>query len=499
MADELKQFKLNNSILDDFDKLMSQHLDCVEDLEINEPITNSKIYNIISLCSSVKTLRIKGDMRIDTNKICFNICKPEKLETIVLENVKLPSSKMFTKFNNLQTISLTNITFSNVYGFLNDIANKDCISAINLTNIDFGKKAISVLKKFPNLKYINLNGLKNCNFDSFEFIDDEKVSRLEFKNNIINLRHIPVLMSGKYQKNLNLGLEGNFKNRIVSEGKNTNIKIYTSILNRFIELTDNHPSLSFKIINLVFDSDIDYKKIVPKLQLLKSHITVNMGDLSNIDIESARILKNYLNVKKIDNFTVDEYIEIRRKFDEIVDLNTYKTDELSKFLGIYEYFKSEFQFVNDVNDIKSVFEYKLCSYNYYAIAMASVLKSSGLATNVISGAIDGENGYMWIQVRINGNWYNSDVAYEVKPNSGKKLLNSFTYNCLMDDESFSKTHVSLSGNEEICRTQYKDLVKELRQEEKENVGFLKYITNRIASIFKNNKHKALPEPKKGDV
>ena len=45
--EELKKFELNNKILEDFDKLMTYHLDKVEEIEINEIFINPKLYNKI--------------------------------------------------------------------------------------------------------------------------------------------------------------------------------------------------------------------------------------------------------------------------------------------------------------------------------------------------------------------------------------------------------------------------------------------------------------------
>ena len=102
--EELKKFELNNKIIEDFDKLMTYHLDKVEEIEINEIFINPKLYNIISLCTNAKTLKISGDMRVDVNKIIFNICKPEKLETLILNSVKLPTNKTVQKFTSLKNI-----------------------------------------------------------------------------------------------------------------------------------------------------------------------------------------------------------------------------------------------------------------------------------------------------------------------------------------------------------------------------------------------------------
>ena len=167
--EEISKFELNNNILKDFDKLMSFHLDQIEELDINETLLNTKLYNIIGLCTNLKTLSIVGDLRTDVNKILFSICNPERLETLILNSVKLPTTKSF-KFTNIKTISLDNITFCDVKDFFSRITNKENVIALNLTNVDLGKNSITICKDFSKLKYFNLDNLRNCKFDDFEFI-----------------------------------------------------------------------------------------------------------------------------------------------------------------------------------------------------------------------------------------------------------------------------------------------------------------------------------------
>ena len=58
MTEVLKKFKLDNKVFDNFDDLMSKHLDSVEELTISNIQNNSKYFNIISLFTGVKTLII---------------------------------------------------------------------------------------------------------------------------------------------------------------------------------------------------------------------------------------------------------------------------------------------------------------------------------------------------------------------------------------------------------------------------------------------------------
>ena len=54
----LKKFELNNTVLEDFDALMSKHLDKIEELTISEIDAKSKLLNVIGLCININTLII---------------------------------------------------------------------------------------------------------------------------------------------------------------------------------------------------------------------------------------------------------------------------------------------------------------------------------------------------------------------------------------------------------------------------------------------------------
>ena len=171
--EELKKLKLNNRSLEEFDKLMNYHLDKIEELEIEEININPKLYNLISLCTNLKQLVIKGDLRSDVNKIIFNVCKPENIETLILESVKLPTNKVISKFSNLTTISLNNINFSNLNVFFDSLSKiiqnkKYSLSVIAYDIADYSLFPLSsenyILKKADkNLKKL-LKREKNYSF-----------------------------------------------------------------------------------------------------------------------------------------------------------------------------------------------------------------------------------------------------------------------------------------------------------------------------------------------
>lgn len=114
---DTKKFELNTKILDNFDQIMSMKLDEIEELKVTGLDNGSKLVNIISLCANIKTLIIEGDHRINSDRILTNIFKPEKLENLILNNVKIPKEDSLKRYTNLKMISLNDIRFCNIKEF----------------------------------------------------------------------------------------------------------------------------------------------------------------------------------------------------------------------------------------------------------------------------------------------------------------------------------------------------------------------------------------------
>jgi hypothetical protein len=508
--EELKKFKLDNKVLEDFDRLMTYHLDEVEEIEISEILVNPKIYNIISLCINVKTLIISGDLRVDVNKILFNICKPEKLETLILTSVKLPTTKIFNRFINLKTISLNDIIFSDVNAFFNRIENKDKIIALNLTNVDFGKRSIGICKIFKKLKYFNIDGLKNCNFDDLDFIYENKsIKRFEFYNNEIKFEKINLLCKGRYEKTIEVNVE---------TSPNCAILNSFEIKNEQISLTVNASDLKkcvdfvalYKINNLflILENDIEIGEYIRKFKKVKENVTVAIKDISYLGVQDVNTLRdrldvNFVNIlednneEKINNlsccYSVDDYIEIRKKFDEIVSNISSHVEALDVFYELYNYFKTKVKYDEEACEIKDIFVEQKSSYNLFAKTINSCLNALNIEGKIIAGEVNGEKGYLWNQVKLNDEWYNFDLGEEKKAKADKKGWQYVFKGILLTDEVFYKNHMPLFGNPEKCYTQVQEMKKELKNSVKKT-NFLKKVFYKIKGIFKFNKEKALPAP-----
>lgn len=512
---ELKKLQLNNKSLDEFDTLMGYHLDKIEELEIDEININSRLYNLISLCTNLKQLVIKGDLRSDVNKIFFNICNPENIETLVLESVKLPTTKALSKFSNLSTISLNNINFSDLAGFLDRIPSPEKIIALNFTNVDFGKRPISICSKFENLKYLNLDNLKNCVFDSFDFINKpKKVSRFEFCNNEIDFELASKLLRGKHNKKIEIDLK---------TSKNCGISNSLEIINDEISLTVNSCDLEkaiesisvFRLTNLfiILDNQAELDQYIKKFNKSRAKVTLAINDIAYFNIGDAKKFQDRLGVEFVSVlespnpvkltdcvqcYAIDDYIQMREEFEKIQsEFIASRSNNFERFQELYNYFRNNIKYSQKETDLKQVFVEKKASYNYYALAINSCLKVLGFESKVIRGNLGEEENRLWNQVKINDDWYNFDVAYELKGN--KKLLQNSLKSILLSDEEFYKTHTPyLYCKPKICNIEWQEAKKEIKKEQKkENIkkeSIWKRIYQKLVSIFKFNKDKALPAP-----
>lgn len=513
--EELSRLELNNKSLDEFDKLMNCHLDKIEELEINEININAKLYNLISLCTNLKQLIIKGDLRSDVNKIFFNICNPENIDTIILEAVKLPTNKVVSKFTNLSTLSLNNIQFSDLVGFFNKIPNPEKIIALNLTDVDFGKRPISICSKFENLKYLNFNNLKNCVFDSFEFIYENKnLSRFEFCNNEIEFKNINTLLKGKYNKKIELLIETTenceITNALEINDNEINLTVNTCDLEKAI---DNISFYKLSKLCIILGNNTEISQYIKKFKKIKGKVILAIKDINYFNIEDAKKFRDRLDVQfvnvlespeelkltdDVQLFSIDDYIEIREEFEKVKEEKiSNHSDEIEIFNELYNYLKNEIKYTDEKTDLKDVLINKKASHNYYALIANSLLKELNFDSKVIKGKIgEYDETYFWNQVKINDDWYNFDIAYELKPKSGKKFLQNMFKCNLLNDDQFYKTHTPyLYCKPKLCDSVIQEVKRELKKEKKENkISLWKKICQKYVSIFKFNKEKALPEP-----
>ena len=496
----LKKFELNNKVLEDFDTLMTYHLDQVEELSIKEISINPKLYNIISLCINVKTLIIEGDLRVDTNKIVYNLCKPEKLENIVLNSVKLPTNKILSRFVNLRTIALTNIKFSDINKFFNQIPSKESVIALKLENVDLNRNSISMCGMFENLQFLNIDNLSNCIFDDFSFlINNINLKRINIQNSIVEFDKINALCRLKCRKTIDILLETSDICEIQNsfEVDEDNISYLTVNITDLEKTVEKVNFYKLNELCIIFDDNINLNSYIKTLKKIKNHVSIAINDILYLDLETAQKLRdkihvNYINILgKKDEFdikytySIDKYIALREKFNQIQNEVSEEDTEIDKFFAIYEYMKKEYKIVGSTNidELEDAIIEHNCVYNLVASFLKSILGLIGIESKVIEGKILGNsNKVTWNQVKLNGKWYNLDLALDMSGNANKKTkLGYMIKNYLYPDEQFYKTHTPESGKPELCDEIFGVSIKS--DSNKEN-GIAKKIFNKIKSINK---------------
>lgn len=510
--ENLKIFKLNKSILKDFDTLMTMRLDFVEELVVNEIDSNSKLLNIIGLCINIKTLIIEGDQRINTDSIISNICKPEQLEILVLNNVRLPNHNCVKKLTNLKMILFNNIRYNNMGKFLNEIPNPQNVQGISFCDVDFGKNSIEILKKYCNLRYLNLANIINGTWDNLEFISKNRnLKKLNIKNNKIELAEVKNLLNGNYKKNIFVEVDtGNidFKTRntlkITEEGATT-LTAYTTDLK---QITEKINLSKVDNLNLVLNGINDVCKYEKKLRRVRENANIIIKDISFLSVVDAEKLKDNIMIQNIylkdinesymkNSYTVDSYIKMRAEIDKIINQIPKCCDEPEKFFKIYKLLGKTFEIddllktaTTDITKIENALIEKKCTSIMYAKILGYCLSCLDIESEIIAGYLNkNEKAHMWNQVNICGKWYNVDIALDSKNITQQVIFKTKLKYCLASDKIFNKTHTPQSKNKKYIAESYDIKIIESSLN-KSNI--VQNIIYNVKKIFKINKYKALP-------
>ena len=175
-------------------------------------------------------------------------------------------------------------------------------------------------------------------------------------------------------------------------------------------------------------------------------------------IESSRKLElEKLNKITNDIYTIDDYIRILHKFDEILKQLSIQ-DKIDGFYKIFDYISNsvsydddgvEHTLISNQNLIGPVFNRKsVCEgYSKFLQQMLSLIDVESIV--VQGGGRKEEGGHVWNQVLIDGKWYNADVtAASYSIHHGEQVKT-----CLVNDNRLLyKTNSSISH---ICDEDYK--------------------------------------------
>lgn len=517
----LRKFELNNTVLEDFDSLMEKHLDQIEELVISEIDPKSKLLNIVGLCINIKTLIIEGDQRTNVNAIIANICKPELLQNLILDNVKIPSNFSFKKLTNLRMISLNNIRFCSVRSCLDEIIAPEKIEALNFEQVDFAKNSIEMISKFKNLKYLNLTKVSNCKLNNLEFLDEMvNLEKINIEDNVLNFDEINNLVKGKFHKEITAELISEHKNRVtnsleIKENGKVSVTVNGEDLDKLTQAINLYKVNNILIID---NGNCKLQNYIHILKRVKGKITIAIKDVSCIDVKEAKDLKEKLKIESINIidfdealdyeknrycYKIDTYIKIRKAIDEIVASIDFESDELSKFLELYKILGSTIMYDNLLeNEIKSSnLENGLLEKKCIDLGFTEILKNClallGINSKIIRGTFAGiSEEHVWNQVKIADNWYNVDLGLDSKKMSNSNKFRNKPSYCLISDREFSKTHIPKSSQIEYCSDSINQkIISQYFKSDSTFIIYAKGIINKIKSVLLYNKLEALPAGK----
>ena len=524
MEEYLDKFELNNEVLNDFDSLMQLHLDQIKDLTITSISSNPKFYNIIGLCINLNTLNIVGNLKINTNNIISNIFKPNLIENITFDGVRLPTIKAISKFTNLKSITLKNIKYSSVKGFLGSIC-KENIENLVFENTDFCRAPISIINEFKNVRNLEIKNCENCKFDSFEFLAENRyLDKVVLDPVSVPFEQLSNFVKGKATKIVSSQLGKTTKKSLINKFFMNENGI--NIIINSAKLKDLSENLNFNridkmILNLNKNADLtSYMKL---LKRVKKEVIISIKDLSYLTVDDASLFKEQLNVKKIkiinsaeefaidinDNYNIDDYIEIRKRVDEFIkSVSKSKENILENVINVYKaiIFSEKREISSNVgtmrNQLNNVINNVFNDLNY-AELFANCLSCIDIGVKIIKGEDEKGNTRYWNQVKIYDNWYNVDLYLDSKIQSKNNKMDKKPKYFLVTDKEFFKNHKPKITNYEHCifEIDKKIINNYFKTEEKESFKWLVNIISKIKKIFIFNRksEKALPVPNETEI
>ncbi len=527
MENSIKNFKLDSTILNDFDKLMEMHLDYVENLTICNIRNDSKIFNIVGLCINVKTLIIEGDQMLNVNSVLQNICKPDKLEKIIFNGTKLPTSQVIKKFSNIKMVSLNNIRFCDVKGFLKDLANPELIEAITLDNVDLAKNSLGDLDIFTNLKVLNILHLENFSFAKIDkILENEKIQRINIEKNEIAIADIKNILKGDCKKQITLNIPSKGKNTknantIQMMDGNTSVVINATDVDDFVKKV---PLSKIDNLLLIINEKCDINKYLKDLSKIQGKINLAIKDASYLNISDAEACKaelgiDYVSILDLDGilhkdmktnkYQIDRYIAIREAINDLTNKVAKHATELERVLELYKIISENIsidEFLENTNysnqngskssNLENGLLEKQCNSDGFAEIFKNCLLCMGIGANILSGTIDGTVQGSWNQVKIDGNWYNCDIALDSQTITNNHTFGKTENYCLISDDEFYRTHSVKVGTPHECKSTVNQ--KAINTFFKTGIynangkgSWWLIIVQKIKSIF--SKQKALPE------
>ena len=219
-------------------------------------------------------------------------------------------------------------------------------------------------------------------------------------------------------------------------------------------------------------------------------ITLSIKDTSEITLEQIEELKKQgINIDRVyvntgwtetqnRGYSLETFSAIKERMNGLTcDIDKNATEQ-EKYLQIREKITSSIKYdyaaLNTTANDRDYYASRnlengllrgTCVCAGYSDIMKNALAELGIESKYVEGKTNKGELHAWLQVKIDGKWYNDDITWDaVNKASGK---NGYQY-CMMTDEEFNKTHTYMKERTEgytinTCDEQPPAAVMKLRQ------------------------------------
>lgn len=219
-------------------------------------------------------------------------------------------------------------------------------------------------------------------------------------------------------------------------------------------------------------------------EVFKNLDTIIIDDMSIFTTEQVRELSEQYGINNISvvgefvyesipdryNYTIDEYVGLRGKIDDILTDIDMSAPEIEKFLTIYKKLGKSIVYARDADgepsdedeahNLKGGLLAGKCVCEGYALILKQVLKCAGIECRYVEG-----EGHAWNQVKIDGEWYNCDLTWDTD-----RIVyeNDLDY-CLQSDKDFILHKIDHSTQEKCLKSYDRKKINQILYKNKDEI------------------------------
>lgn len=239
------------------------------------------------------------------------------------------------------------------------------------------------------------------------------------------------------------------------------------------------------------------EKLEENKEVFKNLDTIIIEDMSIFTTEQVRIISEQYGINNISvvgefvyqdipdryNYTIDEYVELKGKIDDILTDIDMSVPETEKFLAIYKKLGKSIVYArdadgepsddNEAHNLKGGLLDGKCVCEGYALILKQVLRCAGIECRYVEDKVDKDvidpksrtNLHAWNQVKIDGEWYNCDLTWDTC-----KIVyeNDLDY-CLQSDEDFISHNIDHSTQEQCLKSYDRKKINQIMYKNKDEI------------------------------